>query len=248
MRYIGVLIIAILSLTSIPAAGPAGFDWPFYGHDPGGQRFSPLDTINRANVASLQVAWTFRTGDAYQPPRGRPTAFESTPLYIDSVLYLSTPLGRVIALDSVTGKEKWSYDSKVPKDMGYGDFANRGVSAWTGSKAGLKLFLATVDARLISIDAATGKPTQGFGDNGIVNLRAGLRIPVPEGRFADYEETSPPVIVGNTVIVGSGIADNNRADEPSGEVRGYDAATGKLKGPGTGCHSIPRPARRMPGR
>jgi quinoprotein glucose dehydrogenase len=113
--------------------------------------------------------------------------------------------------------------------MGYGDFANRGVSAWTGSKAGLKLFLATIDARLISIDAASGKATKGFGDNGIVNLRAGLRIPVPENRFADYEETSPPAIAGNTVIVGSGIADNNRADEPSGEVRGYDAATGKLK-------------------
>ena len=113
--------------------------------------------------------------------------------------------------------------------MGYGDFANRGLSAWTGSKTGLKLFLATIDARLISIDAISGKTTQGFGDNGIVNLRAGLRIPVPENRFADYEETSPPAVVGDTVILGSGIADNNRTDEPSGEVRGYDAATGKLK-------------------
>ena len=70
----------------------------------GGERFSPLDAINRANVASLQVAWTFRTGDAYQPPRGRPTAFEATPLYVDGTLYLSTPLGRVIALDPVTGR------------------------------------------------------------------------------------------------------------------------------------------------
>ena len=106
-------------------------------------------------------------------------------------MYLTTSLGRVVALDPVTGKEKWSYDSKVPKDTGYGDFANRGVSAWTRSKTGLKLFLATIDARLISIDAATGKATQGFGDNGIVNLRAGLRIPVPENRFADYEWRFP---------------------------------------------------------
>src|SRR5262252_4501302 len=106
MRSIAILAGAILCLASIPAAGPAGSDWPSYGHDPGGQRFSPLDKINRANVASLKVAWTFRTGDAYQPPRGRPTAFESTPLYIDGILYLTTPLGRVIALDPVTGKEK----------------------------------------------------------------------------------------------------------------------------------------------
>ena len=95
---------------------------------------------------------------------------------------MTTSLSRVVALDPVTGKEKWSFDSKIPKDMGYGDFANRGVSAWTGSKTGLKLFLATIDARLISIDAATGKTTQGFGDNGTVNLRAGLRIPVQIGR------------------------------------------------------------------
>jgi quinoprotein glucose dehydrogenase len=229
MRYVGPLAFAIFCLTSTPAAGPAGSDWPSYGHDPDGQRFSPLDKINRANVGSLKIAWTFRTGDAYQPPGGRPTAFESTPLYIDGVVYLTTPLGRVVALDPVTGKEKWFYDSKVPREKGYGDFANRGISAWTGSRTGLKLFLATIDARLISIDAATGKTTDGFGDNGIVNLRAGLRIPVPDNRFADYEETSPPAIAGNTVIVGSGIADNNRTDEPSGEVRGYDAVTGKLK-------------------
>lgn len=234
MRSLAFAAAIILCLSSASGAGPAGSDWPSYGHDPGGQRFSPLDAINRANVASLRVAWTFRTGDAYQPPNGRATAFESTPLYIDGMLYVTTPLGRVIALDPVSGKEKWSYDSRVPRDMGYGDFANRGVSAWNnskakGSKTGLKLFLATIDARLISIDAATGKTTPGFGDNGIVNLRSGLRVPVPENRFADYEETSPPAIAGNTVIVGSGIADNNRVDEPSGEVRGYDAGTGKLK-------------------
>lgn len=137
MRFIGTLISATLFLIPAPAAGPAGSDWPSYGRDPGGQRFSPLNKINRSNIASLKVAWTFRTGDAYQPPRGRPTAFESTPLYIDGSLYLTTPLGRVVALDPVTGKQKWSYDSKVPKDMGYGDFTNRGVSAWRGAKTAL---------------------------------------------------------------------------------------------------------------
>jgi quinoprotein glucose dehydrogenase len=221
--------LACFALLTLSFADQGGSDWPVYGHAAGGQRYSPLATINRQNVGSLKVAWTFRTGDAYTPPHGRPTAFESTPLYINGTLYLSTPLGRVIALDPLTGKERWSYDSKVPKDKGYGDFANRGVAAWTSPSGQLRLFLATIDARLIAIDAATGKPSAGFGQNGEVNLRIGLRIPPEPNGFADYEETSPPAVVGNTVIVGSGIQDNNRTNEPSGEARGFDAASGKLK-------------------
>jgi quinoprotein glucose dehydrogenase len=197
-------------------------DWPVYGHDPGGSRFATIAIINRTNVDKLQVAWTFRTGDAYHPKRGRDTAFEATPIYVNGTLYLGTPLGRVIALDPVTGKERWSYDGKAPKDAGFGDFANRGVAVSNG-----RVYIATIDARLIALDAATGKVIDGFGDNGVVNLRNGLRIPVQN--FGDYEETSPPTVVGNTVIVGSGIADNGATDQPSGEVRGFDAATGKLK-------------------
>jgi quinoprotein glucose dehydrogenase len=208
------------------AASP-GDEWLFYGHDSGGQRYSPLAVINRGNVASLQVAWTYRTGDGYQPEHGRSTAFEATPLYVDGTLYLATPLGRVLALDPLTGKPIWSFDAKVPRDKGYGDFASRGVSIWRSSAGKLRIFVATIDARLLAIDAVTGKPVAGFGDNGEVNLRNGLRI-APRG-FADYEETSPPAIVGNTVIVGSGIADNAATDQASGEVRGYDAVTGKLK-------------------
>ena len=202
-------------------------DWPFYGHDPGGQRFSPLTNINRGNVRTLKVAWTYRTGDAYEPKDSRATAFEATPLYIAGTLYLSTPLGRVIALDPIIGKQRWAYDGQVPRDKGYGDYANRGVSAWTSPKGQLRILMATIDARLIAIDAATGKPCKDFGDNGVIDLRAGLRI-APKG-FADYEETSPPAVVGNTIVVGSGIADNGATDQPSGEVRGFDAATGKLK-------------------
>jgi quinoprotein glucose dehydrogenase len=129
MRRIGWLSCALALLTSV-IAGQQNGDWLAYGRDTGGERYSPLDDVNRQNVASLQVAWTFRTGDAYQPPRGRPTAFEATPLYVDQTLYLSTPLGRVIALDPVTGRERWVFDAKVPRDAGYGDFASRGVSTW----------------------------------------------------------------------------------------------------------------------
>jgi quinoprotein glucose dehydrogenase len=202
-------------------------EWPIYGHDYGGQRFSPLTGINRSNVSSLKVAWTFHTGDAYQPKESRATAFEATPIYVGNTLYIGTPLGRVIALDPLTGKRLWAYDPHIDRDKGYGDYANRGVSVWESPGKRSRVFIATIDARLIALDAKTGELCQDFGDNGIVNLRQGLRIGIRG--YADYEETSPPAIVGRTVIVGSGIADNGATYMPSGEVRGFDAVTGAKK-------------------
>ena len=83
-------------------------------------------------MASLKIAWTYHTGDGYQPEHGRSTAFEATPLYVNGVLYLATPLGHVIALDPLTGKVNWSFDAKVPPDKGYGGgiSLSRGVSFW----------------------------------------------------------------------------------------------------------------------
>ena len=225
MRRAGTLVFA-LTIVGTLLHGQGDGDWPAYGRDAGGERFSPLAEIHRGNVASLQVAWTFRTGDAYKPERGRPTAFEATPLHVDGTLYVSTPVGRVIALDPATGHERWVFDAKVPRDAGYGDFASRGVSAWRRNNE-RRIFVATIDARLIALDAATGRPIPGFGDGGTVDLRRGLRI-APRG-FADYQVTSPPAVIGNTVVVGSAIQDNARTEEPSGEVRGFDAITGALK-------------------
>src|SRR5262245_36321534 len=156
MAAAGVVALAAQAAPETPPSAQAARpddEWPAWGRDPGGQRFSPLAIINRENVHSLKVAWTFRTGDAYQPADSRATAFEVTPLYVDGTLYLSTPLGRVIALDPVTGKERWSYDAKVPKDAGYGDFANRGVSTWKSPSGQRRIFLASIDARLIAVDA-----------------------------------------------------------------------------------------------
>ena len=225
MRTSGWLAASMFVLSAMTQGQQDG-DWLTYGRDPGGERFSPLNDINRGNVASLQVAWTFRTGDAYQPPRGRPTAFEATPLHVDGTLYLSTPVGRVIALDSATGQLRWAFDAKVPRDMGYGDFASRGVSVWQ-SGGERRIFVATIDARLIALDARSGQPMQGFGTSGTVDLRQGLRIG-PDG-FADYQVTSPPAVVGNTIVVGSAVQDGATTREPSGEVRGFDARTGALK-------------------
>ncbi len=205
-------------------------EWPVYGRDAGGTKYSPLAVINRDNVTNLQPAWTFRTGDMYDPKGagGRQTAFECTPLFIDGTLYVSTPLGRVIALDPLKGTERWSFDPKLDPTPGYGDFANRGVAAWTDSTTKRRrIYIATIDARLFALEAATGKPIDAFGTGGQVNLRAGLRNP-PRSK-SEYEETSPPAIIGDVVVVGSAIADNNRVDAPSGEVRGFDARTGKLR-------------------
>src|SRR3989442_478712 len=96
------------------------------------------------------------------------------------------------------------------------------ISPSTGDRQRSKrrLFIATIDARLIAVDAATGKPCVDFGDRGVIDLRHGLRIAPRE--FSDYEQTSPPAILGNVIIVGSGVADNGSVSQPSGEVRGFD--------------------------
>ena len=200
-----------------------------WSQDPGGQRFSPLTQIDARNVASLKPAWTFRTGDAYQPKDSRATAFEATPLFLDGKIFISTPLGRALALDPVSGKQLWAYDSHIDKDAGYGDYSNRGVSAWRSPAGKLRILLATIDARLIELDAVTGEPCMEFGERGIIDLRLGLRIRANQNRYADYEETSPPAVIGNAIVVGSAIADNYSVNQPSGEVRAFDAATGKLK-------------------
>jgi quinoprotein glucose dehydrogenase len=227
------LLALVLPLAAGPVSPPAS-DWSAYGRDPGGSRHSPLTQIDRANVARLEVAWTFHTGEAgVVPKRGRPPALEATPLVASGTMYFSTPLGRVIALDPATGRERWRYDPGVDSERGYGDFASRGVSYWRDGRAAAgalcarRLFLATIDARLVALDASSGRPCAGFGEQGIVDLRHGLRIAPFE--FQAYEMTSPPAVAGDIVIAGSAIADNARLAPASGEVRGFDARTGALR-------------------
>jgi quinoprotein glucose dehydrogenase len=209
-------------------------DWPVYGRDPGGSRFSPLTQITRDNVRQLQVAWTYHTGIPDMSSMShRPPALEVTPIVVDGTMYVITPTGIVAALDPVTGTERWRYDAGVNPHRGYGDFASRGVSFWRDSRAragaacGRRVIAATIDARLIALDAATGKPCAAFGTGGAVDLRQGLRVAPVE--FAFYEVTSPPAIVGDLIITGSAVADNTNLAPASGEVRAFDARTGALK-------------------
>ena len=205
-------------------------DWPAYGKDAGGSRFSQLKQINRSNVNKLKVAWTYRTGAAdVKAASSRNAAFEATPILVDGLLYLTTPYNRVIALDPATGTERWTFDPKVPLDRGYSELTSRGVTAWPGAgdrrKVARRIFVATIDARLIALDATTGKLLSDFGEKGQVDLTRDVRM-VDRG---DYQVTSPPAVIGDAIVVGSSIGDNRGVELERGVVRAYDARTGSLK-------------------
>lgn len=223
--------------TEAPPQVPDG-EWHAYGRDALGSRWSPLAEITRENVDRLQVAWTYHTGETKPEFAGRrrQRSLEVTPLVIDGRMYVSTPLGRVIALEPETGRELWTFDPKVDRDITFGDFTSRGVSYWSdtrltggagASACARRVFVATIDGRLVSLDAERGTPCPGFGASGTVNLRAPLRNRPSE--MSEYEVTSPPAVVNDLVVVGSAVADNNRTDAASGEVRAYDARTGELR-------------------
>ncbi|HET9305481.1 MAG TPA: pyrroloquinoline quinone-dependent dehydrogenase [Candidatus Sulfotelmatobacter sp.] len=207
-------------------------DWPNYGNDPGGMRYSPLSQINRDNVSKLKLAWTFHTGDISDGTHNRRrSGFEATPILVDGTLFFTTGFNRIIALDPETGWQRWAYDPQVDLTLDYGDgLINRGVSTWLDPNAASaqpchrRLYEATLDARLVALDAATGKPCMDFGDHGKVNLRN-----VPGYRSGWYHMTSPPAVIDDLVIVGSAINDNARAAMPAGVVRAFDARTGKLR-------------------
>jgi quinoprotein glucose dehydrogenase len=211
-----------------PSGGPVA-DWPAYGRDSGGSRYSPLSQITRENVKHLRIAWTYRTGDV--PTKAQLAAFEATPILVDGTLYLSTPFNRVIALDPETGAERWTYNPKIDLSVRYSDFTSRGVSSWLdpeghpGDPCRRRIFAATNDARLIALDAATGSPCTDFGEGGQVDLSRG----VGKVYAWEYGVSSPPAVIYDLVIVGSKVADNQRVDAPSGVVRAFDARTGAVR-------------------
>lgn len=223
-RTLSAIIPAALALAATALYAQAT-NWPNYGNDPGGSRYSPLRAITPQNVDKLTVAWTYHHGDiadGSQSKFGSKSAFEATPLMIDATLYFPTPFNRVIALDAATGKEKWVYDPKLNHAYDSGDgFVCRGLGSWKDPANGhLYLYVATVDSRLIGIDAATGKSIFMVS----LNEDVGARSDYP----GEYHFTSPPAVVGDKVVVGSAIDDNNRTKMPTGVVRAFDARTGKL--------------------
>lgn len=201
-----------------------GADWRNYGNDPGGSRFSPLDQITPANVDKLQVAWTYRFGPA---PKGAPEKLQVTPIKIGDSVYACTAYNDVVSLDAESGRENWRFRSGTDaRGAPYG--ACRGVAYYRVPDAqgacSERVFTNTIDARLIALDARTGRPCDGFGSNGIVSLLKGMS-PAPKGYY--YTSSAPTIARGN-IILGGWVFDGGFWGEPSGVIRGFDAVTGKL--------------------
>ena len=225
----------VLGVLGGPAAlaqtGALNGEWRSYGGDDGSTKYAQLDQIDTGNVDLLAVAWQWESPDGAIAGENRsltPSAFKATPLMIDDVLYIRSSLSIVAAIDAETGEQLWvqdvgSYESGRPTNLG---FNSRGVAHWTdGSEA--RIFLATSDAHLWSFDAETGRPIGLFGRDGKIDLTLGLRRPVDRDT---YQVISPPMVVGNVVIVNSSISDGPRyKTAPPGDVRGFDVRTGEMR-------------------
>jgi quinoprotein glucose dehydrogenase len=218
----------------LPAPGFRSAEWrtPDGG---AGNHYSSLADITPRNVSHLEVAWRYRTGDVHAHRDGSAgTAFEATPIMVDGVLYVATPYSRAIALSAETGQELWTFDPGLDRtDAEHTLVTTRGLSIWddpqrpVGQACEKRVFLAAFDARLFSLDAASGARCADFGHDGVIDLRRGVaRL---EGRRRHWHQTAPPAVIGGLVIVGSSISDSNEADAPSGVVRAFDARTGEQR-------------------
>lgn len=202
-------------------------DWRYYGGDAGASRFSPLEQIQRANVAKLKPAWSYRCGDASQRPS---TTIECTPLVVDGVMYLTTARVNVRALKAATGEALWDFAPQSAPARGA--TVNRGV-AWFEDGKDRRVFAAIRD-KLYCLDPRKGEPLKNFGDNGVVDLAAQFDRDMTG---LSFRVTSPAVVFEDTVIVGGGGGEGPRPEAP-GHVRGYDVYTGKRKWI---FHTIPHP-------
>ena len=250
---------AAVIVTGIMAAGFFGpalaadlsGEWPTYGHDAGGMRFSPLAQVTPANVTKLQKAWTFHMRPAYldnaaanplsagrggRGGRGGPIALggrgyyltsEMTPLVVHGLMILATPYRRVTAIDAQSGKQVWAYDTP-----GGDGVATRGVEY---CEAGNRVIVATQGGKLIALDAKTGEPVKSFGKDGILETKT---ADVMNGLPASaYGYSSPPLVVNNVIVTGSRVQEAPTLGA-AGDVRGWDVRTGKLLWT---FHTVPRP-------
>jgi quinoprotein glucose dehydrogenase len=192
-------------------------DWPVFGHDPGAMRYSPLNQITVNNIGRLQRAWTFHSG--------KPGS-EATPVVVGGVMYLTQPNG-IFALEPESGKALWHYETETA--------ALRGLSYWPGNNVTHPRVFAGVGDKLMAIDVTTGKPAPGFGREGTIDLRQGVMGDLQEARYA---LDSPPAVFRDIVITGSSNGEGAPSQGAYGDIRGWDAHTGKLLWT---FHTVPRP-------
>ena len=235
---IGIVALGALIAGTFALTAKCQTDWPNFSHDEGGTRYSPLKEINAKTVSKLKLAWTFDTtatvnestgtgggfpksaapgtpGSQQSPPRVRIRQSKTVPLVIGNTMYFSTPFNRVIALNAETGAKIWEY--VLPYSP-----ASRGISYWPGEgQDAPEIFVGTNNGRLIALNAQTGKPVAGFGENGILNARIGVADDFPNNH---YGISSPPAIYKNLVITGCQLQEMP-SKGPSGDVRAWDVRT-----------------------
>ncbi|MGD9663668.1 MAG: membrane-bound PQQ-dependent dehydrogenase, glucose/quinate/shikimate family [Novosphingobium sp.] len=251
LGIIAVIVVGIVSVLIVNPGAPEGkadlsnlaFDaapteWLAWGDNQGGERFAEATQITPANVGALELAWTYETGAAPRPGGAAALAFEVTPLKIGNKLFGCTPHNVLFALDPVSGKEIWRHDPPVD-DQGvlfancrgvvYADLVERGAIAAPASDDGQqpaclkRIYTGTVDARLLAVDAETGKPCEDFGVNGAVDLRKNI---TPHDKLYFYY-TSAPTVSGSVIVLGSYGFDGQLLRQPSGVIRAFDLKTGK---------------------
>ena len=234
----GVSLAALLTLLCGSAAAqstvPDG-EWHAFGRDGANTKYSPLDQITAENFTDLEIAWRWTSlsrAVVESNERIRPSQFKSSPLMAGGLVYVSTALGQVAALDAGTGESVWTYDPRIydvlerPPNMGW---HHRGVSYWKDDESDdARIYIANHDLKLVALNARTGALYPGFGENGYVDLTKGYEREIDASRMT---YSSPVAVAGDTIITGSIIQDTNiRLREASpGHVRAYDARTGAMK-------------------
>ena len=226
----GAAAAALVSATGACAEEPGAAGWPFVGSDQGHTKYSAVEQITAANVGELEIVWTWAPNETPLEEYGtQPGPFQATPIMVDGVLYLSTMYTRVVALDAETGAELWTFDPRAyeggPIGAGPTGFKHRGIAYWSdGDDA--RIFLNSRD-RLYAIDAATGDLDADFGEGGSAVLTEGHGREVT--RF-EFDQTSPPVVFEDLVIVGSRVPDGvQREFDPPGTVQAFDVRTGERR-------------------
>ena len=215
-------VLPVLLAVSISGAAPQPpparpGDWPSFGQDPGAQRYSPLTGITRQNVAGLKQAWLFDTGSR---------DLQVTPIVISGLMYL-TAGSTVYALEPETGKPVWKFESTGP-------VSKRGVAYWPGdAKTPARVYSGVREGRMVALDAGTGAAVPDFGERGYIDLKQSVRGDV-EGAFM---LDSPPVIYRDIVITGGSNGEGSPSTGLYGDIRGWDARTGKLL---WSFHTVPR--------
>ncbi|KHL26563.1 glucose dehydrogenase [Croceibacterium mercuriale] len=214
-----------------PSLVATGGDWPAYGGTNAARRYSPLTQITPENVGGLERAWLIHTRDLPSSVAEGTYGAENTPLKIGDTLYICTPKNIMLALDASTGAERWRHDPNVPDENIPYTAACRGVVYYQApglaadAPCATRIIEGTLDARLIAVDARTGRRCPGFGQNGQTSITTGMGD-VPPGYVSI---TSPPTLVRGVLVVGHQVLDGQDRWAPSGVIQGFDAVTGELR-------------------